>query len=44
MSTEKKKPGPLTQIAAGFVILAAITGYYLFQADPRKAGPAETAA
>jgi thiol-disulfide isomerase/thioredoxin len=42
MSTEKKKPGPLTQIAAGFVILAAITGYYLFQADPRKAGPAET--
>jgi thiol-disulfide isomerase/thioredoxin len=44
MSTEKKKhPGPLTQIAAGFVILAAITGYYLFQADPRKAGPAETA-
>jgi thiol-disulfide isomerase/thioredoxin len=45
MSTEKKKhPGPLTQIAAGFVILAAITGYYLFQADARKAGPAETAA
>ena len=45
MSTEKKKhPGPLTQIAAGFVILAAITGYYLFQADPRKAGSAETAA
>lgn len=44
MSTEKKKqPGPLKQIAAGFVILAAITGYYLFQADPRKAGPAETA-
>jgi thiol-disulfide isomerase/thioredoxin len=45
MSTEKKKqPGPLTQIAAGFVILAAITGYYLFQAEGRKAGPAETAA
>ena len=44
MSTEKKKPGPFTQIAAGFVILAAITGYYLFQADARKAGPAETAA
>jgi thiol-disulfide isomerase/thioredoxin len=43
MSTEKKKPGPLPQIAAGFVILAAITAYYLFQADPRKAGPVETA-
>jgi thiol-disulfide isomerase/thioredoxin len=44
MSTEKKKqPSPLTQIAAGFVILAAITAYYLFQADARKAGPAETA-
>jgi thiol-disulfide isomerase/thioredoxin len=43
MSTEKKKqPSPLTQIAAGFVILAAITAYYLFQADTRKAGPAET--
>jgi thiol-disulfide isomerase/thioredoxin len=38
MSPEKKKPGPLTQIAAGFVILAAITGYYLFQGDGRKAG------
>ena len=45
MSTEKKKqPSPLTQIAAGFVILAAITAYYLFQADGRKAGPAETPA
>lgn len=44
MSTEKKKSNPLAQIAAGFVILAAITGYYLFQADTRKAGPAETAA
>jgi thiol-disulfide isomerase/thioredoxin len=44
MSTEKKKhPGPLTQIAAGFVILAAITGYYWFEADPRKTEPAETA-
>ena len=41
MSTEKKKPGPLTQIAAGLAVLAAITGYYLFQADPRKAGPAK---
>jgi thiol-disulfide isomerase/thioredoxin len=45
MSTEKKKqPSPLKQIAAGFVILAAITAYYLFQADARKSGPAETAA
>ena len=44
MSTEKKKSNPLAQIAAGFLILAAITGYYLFQADTRKAGPAETPA
>lgn len=44
MSTEKKKPGPLPQIAAGLVILAAITGYYLYEAGGRKAGPAETAA
>jgi len=29
MSTEKKKSGPMAQIAAGIVILAAITGYYL---------------
>lgn len=41
MSTEKKKTGPLPQIVAGLVVLAAITGYYLFQADGRKAGPAE---
>ncbi len=44
MSMKKKKSNPLAQIAAGFVILAAITGYYLFQADTRKAGPAETPA
>ena len=44
MSTEKKQPGPLTQIALGAIILAAITGYYLFEAYGRKAGPAETAA
>ena len=43
MSTEKKKSGPLAQIAAGLVILAAITGYYLYEAAGRKAGPAETA-
>ena len=42
MSTDKKKTGPLPQIAAGVVLLAAITGYYLFEAGWRKAGPAET--
>ncbi|WP_373505041.1 TlpA family protein disulfide reductase [Aestuariivirga sp.] len=40
--SKDKKPGVLTQIGAGFAVIAAITGYYLFQADPRKAGP-ETA-
>lgn len=35
MST-KKKPGPLVQIAAGVGVLALVTGYYLFQGDPRK--------
>jgi len=44
MSTEKKKTGPLPQIAAGLVVLAAITGYYLYEAASRKAGPVETAA
>jgi thiol-disulfide isomerase/thioredoxin len=44
MSTQKKKTSPLAQIAAGLVILAAITGYYLYEAGARKAGPAETAA
>ena len=44
MSTQKKKSSPLAQIAAGLVILAAITGYYLYEAAGRKAGPAETAA
>ena len=43
MNTEKK-PGVLKQIAAGLVVLAGITGIYLFQADGRKGGPAETAA
>lgn len=43
MSTEKKKISPLAQIAAGLVILAAITGYYLYEATGRKAGPGETA-
>ena len=44
MSTEKKKISPLAQIAAGVLILAAITGYYLYEATGRKAGPAETPA
>lgn len=44
MSTEKKKSSPLAQIAAGVLILAAITGYYLYEAAGRKAGPAETGA
>jgi thiol-disulfide isomerase/thioredoxin len=43
MSTSKK-PGTLTQIAAGLAVLAAITGYYLFEAQGRKAGPADAAA
>ena len=43
MNTEKKKSSPLAQIAAGVLILAAITGYYLYEAAGRKAGPAETA-
>jgi len=44
MSTEKKTSSPLAQIAAGVLIIAAITGYYLYEAAGRKAGPAETAA
>ncbi len=44
MSTEKKKPGALTQIGAGLAVLAAITGIYWFQAEGRKAGPADAAA
>lgn len=44
MSTDKKKSTRLPLIAAGAIVLAAITGYYWYQADGRKAGPAETAA
>ncbi|WP_421693140.1 TlpA family protein disulfide reductase [Aestuariivirga sp.] len=44
MSPEKKKIRPLPQIAAGFLLLAAITGYYLYEEGWRKAGPAETVA
>ena len=44
MSTDKKKSTRLPLVAAGVVVLAAITGYYWYQADGRKAGPAETAA
>lgn len=36
-TTPKNKPSPLKHIALGALILAAITGYYLFQADGRKA-------
>lgn len=42
MSTAKT-PRPLAQIAAGLLVLAAITGIYLFQAEGRKAGPAPAA-
>ena len=44
MSTEKKQSIPLKQIAAGILIIAAMTGYYLYGAGGRKAGPAESAA
>jgi thiol-disulfide isomerase/thioredoxin len=44
MSTEKKKSSPLLQIAAGLAVLAAITAYYWFKEQGRKASPAETAA
>lgn len=37
-TTPKSKPSVLMQIAAGALILSAITGYYLFQAEGRKAG------
>ena len=40
MSTQKK-PGPLMQIGAGLIVLAAISGIYLFQGDGRKSGTAE---
>lgn len=40
MNTQKK-PGAFTQIAAGFAVIAAITGIYLFQAEGRKAGTAD---
>lgn len=44
MSTEKKKSSPLLQIAAGLAVLAAITAYYWFKEEGRKATPAETSA
>lgn len=43
MSTDKKKPAPLLQIAAGLAVLAAVIGYYLFPADGRKASPDQAA-
>lgn len=43
MNTQKK-PGAFKQIAAGFAVIAGITGIYLFQADGRKAVTAEAEA
>lgn len=43
MNTQKK-PGAFKQIAAGFAVLAGITGIYLFQGDGRKAVTAEAEA
>ena len=42
MSTEKK-PGALKQIVAGLVVLAGVTGIYLFQGNGRKAASVEIA-
>ena len=44
MSTPKKTHGAPTRIAAGFVVLAAITAIYVYQASLRKAGPESAAA
>ena len=43
MSTEKKKSSRWPLFAAGLVILAGVTGYYLYEAGARKAGPAGAA-
>jgi thiol-disulfide isomerase/thioredoxin len=37
----QKRPQAVKQIIAGFAVLAAITGIYVFQADGRKAGTTE---
>ena len=39
MNTDKKRSAPLLRIAAGLVILAAMFGYYWFEASGRKASP-----
>ena len=39
MKTDTKTSAPLLRIAAVLVILAAITGYYWFEASGRKASP-----
>ncbi len=44
MNTEKKKPGVLKQIAAGLVVLAGVTGIYLFQEQVSKPVAVEPAA
>ena len=45
MSSENKKTGLLPVLAAAaLIVLAAVTGYYWFEAGGRKATPAETMA
>jgi thiol-disulfide isomerase/thioredoxin len=39
MNTDVKRSAPLLRIAAGLVILAAMFGYYWFEASGRKASP-----
>lgn len=43
MKTDTKRSAPLLQIAAGLALLAAITGYYWFEAGGRKASPEQAA-
>ena len=43
MKTDHKRSAPLLRIVAGLVILAAITGYYWFEASGRKASPEQAA-
>jgi thiol-disulfide isomerase/thioredoxin len=43
MNTDVKRSAPLLRIAAGLVILAAMFGYYWFEASGRKASPEQAA-
>ncbi len=43
MKTDMKRSAPLLRIAAVLVILAAMTGYYWFEASGRKASPEKAA-